>query len=57
MKNLDGKERIIKHRAKKSLENGGFITTHQLKTLIDAKVDVKDYVKQFKKNIDNICKK
>lgn len=45
--------RVAKYRVENSLKNRKFPTENNLKTLLDANVDIKPYIKQFKKNLDS----
>ena len=44
--------RVAKFRVENSLKNKKFPTENNLKTLLAADVDIKPYIKQFKKNLD-----
>ena len=44
--------RVAKYRVENNLKNKKFPTENNLKTLLDANVDIKPYIKQFKKNLD-----
>lgn len=50
----DNKIRVAKHRVEKSLNNGKFPTENNLKTLVDAKININPYIKKFKENIDSL---
>lgn len=45
--------RVAKFRVENSLKNKKFPTENNLKTLLAADVDIKPYIKQFKKNLDS----
>lgn len=45
--------RVAKFRVENSLKNKKFPTENNLKTLLAADVDIKLYIKQFKKNLDS----
>lgn len=53
---INSKVRVAKHRVEKSLQEKKFPTENNLKILIDAKVNIKPYIKQFKENIDLFIK-
>lgn len=44
--------RVAKYRVENNLKNRKFPTENNLKTLINANIDIKPYIKQFKKNLD-----
>lgn len=44
--------RVAKFRVENSLKKRKFPTENNLKLLLNANVDIKPYVKQFKKNLD-----
>ena len=44
--------RVAKFRVENSLKNKKFPTENNLKTLLGANVDIKPYIRQFKKNLD-----
>ena len=45
--------RVAKFRVENSLKNKKFPTENNLKTSLAADVDIKPYIKQFKKNLDS----
>lgn len=44
--------RVAKFRVENNLKNRKFPTENNLKTLLNANIDIKPYIKQFKKNLD-----
>lgn len=44
--------RVAKYRVENNLKNRKFPTENNLKTLLNANIDIKPYIKQFKKNLD-----
>lgn len=49
---LHTKIRVAKYRVENNLKNRKFPTENNLKILLDANIDIKPYIKQFKKNLD-----
>ena len=50
---LEVNVRVAKCRVENNLKNKKFPTENNLKTLLDANVDIKPYIKHFKKNLDS----
>ena len=50
---LEVNVRVAKCRVENNLKNKKFPTENNLKTLLAADVDIKLYIKQFKKNLDS----
>ena len=53
---MTSKVRVAKHRVEKALEQGRFPSENNLTTLVQAKFNIKPYIKQFKKNLDLLNK-